>query len=315
MRTPVPRTIITCTVTGTLATKKRMPFLPVTPAQIADASWEAASVGASVVHLQLRDPSTGEPCTNLGLYHEVVERIRRDSPDLIINLTVEPAVRFVTQQHHKKVVVPAARLGFHELQIEDIAGIRPDICTVGFSTRGAAGDVAVNAPANARRMARVVREAGVKPEIEIFDAGDIALLHELLADGTLAGPVVCLVVMGMKRGFQSSPETIIHARNLLPSDSHFTAIGMGRSSFESVALSYLSGGHARVGIDDAIHLRPRVPAASSGLLVQKARRIVEDLGGEIASPEEARAILGLCPLRDARVSTRLLRSPPGTEPQ
>jgi uncharacterized protein (DUF849 family) len=142
-------------------------------------------------------------------------------------------------------------------------------------------------------MAKVVGASGVKPEIELFDSGDIALMHDLLQDGTLAGPVLCSFVMGVRYGFQPSPETVLYARNLLPADAQFTAIGIGRTAFQSVALSYLAGGHVRVGLEDSVYLDRGVLASSNAAMVEKARRIVGDLGGQIASPREAREIIGL----------------------
>jgi uncharacterized protein (DUF849 family) len=99
--------------------------------------------------------------------------------------------------------------------------------------------------------------------------------------------------MGVRYGFQASPETVLYARNLLPRDAEFTAIGIGKASFTSVAQSYLAGGHVRVGLEDAVYLSRGQLATSNGEMVAKARRIVEDLGGTIANPQEARTILGL----------------------
>jgi 3-dehydrocarnitine:acetyl-CoA trimethylamine transferase len=139
----------------------------------------------------------------------------------------------------------------------------------------------------------VIAEAGVKPEIELFDSGDIALMNDLLADGTLQGPPLCSFVMGVRYGFQASPETVLYARNLLPRDAEFTAIGIGKASFTSVAQSYLAGGHVRVGLEDSVYLSRGQLATSNAEMVAKAHRIVEDLGGAIANPQEARVILGL----------------------
>jgi uncharacterized protein (DUF849 family) len=133
----------------------------------------------------------------------------------------------------------------------------------------------------------------VKPEIELFDSGDIALMHDLLKDGTLSGTPLCSFVTGVRYGFQPGMETVLYARNLLPAGAPFTAIGIGRASFPTVALSYLAGGHVRVGLEDGIYLSRGLLAPSNAALVTKARRIVEDLGGEIASPVEACDILGL----------------------
>src|SRR5205085_5709922 len=124
-------------------------------------------------------------------------------------------------------------------------------------------EVVINTPKNIRRMAKVIREAGVKPEIELFDSGDIALCHDLLADGTLTGPILSSVVMGVKYGFQPSPETLLYARSLLPAGSAFTGFGIGRWAFPMVAQSYLMGGHVRVGLEDAVFMEKGVLAPSN----------------------------------------------------
>jgi uncharacterized protein (DUF849 family) len=118
-------------------------------------------------------------------------------------------------------------------------------------------------------------------------------MHDLLKDGTLTGKQLCSFVMGVRYGFQPSPESVIYARNLLPPDAEFTAIGIGRSSFTMAAQSYLAGGHARVGLEDAVYLSKGVLATSNAVMVEKARRMLEDLGAQIASPREAREIIGL----------------------
>ena len=158
------------------------------------------------------------------------------------------------------------------------------------------GQVVINTPGNVRRLAKVINAAGVKPEIELFDSGDIALMHDLLGEGTIKGPLLTSFVLGVKYSFQPGPETVLYARNLLPADAQFTAIGVGRSI---LALSYLAGGHVRVGLEDSVNLAKGELAPSNASMVEKARRIVQDLGGQIASPAEARAIVGL-PARATR---------------
>jgi uncharacterized protein (DUF849 family) len=155
------------------------------------------------------------------------------------------------------------------------------------------GQVVINTPGNVRRMARVIREAGSRPEIELFDSGDIALLHDLIADGTLEPAPLCSFVMGVRYGFQPAPETILYARGLLPAGSTFTAIGIGRHVFTAAAGSFLAGGHVRVGLEDGVYLTRGALAPSNAAMVAKARRIVEDLGGAVATAAEARAMLGL----------------------
>ena len=293
MRKPVDKVIITCAVTGNLTTPEQTPHLPITPQEIAEACLGAAEAGAAIAHIHVRDPATGRPSMEVAHYREVIERIRARNSELILNLTTGPGGRFVPSPDDPKIAGPGTTLVVPEKRVEHIALLKPDICTLDLNTMNSGGQVVINTPANVRRMANVIREAGVKPEIELFDSGDIAMMHDLLKDGTLSGSVLCSLVMGVSYGFQPGPETVIYARNLLPSDAQFTSIGTGRSAFATVAQSYLAGGHVRVGIEDAVYLSKGVLAPSNAAMVEKARRIVEDLGGQIASARETREIIGL----------------------
>jgi len=299
MRSPRDNVIITCAVTGNLTTPEQTPYLPITPEQIADACLGAANAGASIVHIHVRDPLTGQPSMSLDHYVDVVQRIRARNPELILNITTGPGGRFVPSKDDPKVAAEGTTLMMPEKRVEHIAALRPDICTLDLNTMNSGREVVINTPGNVRRMAKVITEVGVKPEIELFDSGDIALMHDLLADGTLQGPVLCSFVMGVRYGFQPAPETVLYARDLLPHDSEFTAIGIGKAAFTTVAQSYLAGGHVRVGLEDSVYLSRGRLATSNAELVAKARRIVEDLGGTIATVKEARRIVGL-PMRSAK---------------
>jgi uncharacterized protein (DUF849 family) len=293
MRFPRDKVIITCAVTGNLTTPEQTPHLPITPEQIADACLGAADAGAAIVHIHVRDPLTGRPSMSLDHYVEVVKRIRSSNSDLILNITTGPGGRFVPSQNDPKVAAPGTTLMVPEERVAHIAALRPDICTLDLNTMNSGKEVVINTPSNVRRMAKVIADSGVKPEIELFDSGDIALMRDLVADGTLQGPVLCSFVMGVRYGFQPGPETVLYARDLLPNDSEFTAIGIGKAAFTSVAQSYLAGGHVRVGLEDSVYLSRGRLATSNAEMVAKARRIVEDLGGTIATIAEARQIAGL----------------------
>lgn len=295
MRSPPDKVIITCAVTGNLTTPEQTPHLPITPEQIADACLGAADAGAAIVHIHVRDPLTGRPSMLLDHYVEVVQRIRARNPELILNITTGPGGRFVPSQDDPKVAAAGTTLMVPEKRVEHIAVLRPDICTLDFNTMNSGREVVINTPGNVRRMAKVISDAGVKPEIELFDSGDIALMRDLLADATLQGPVLCSFVMGVRYGFQPAPETVLYARNLLPHDAEFTAIGIGKAAFTTVAQSYLAGGHVRVGLEDSVYLSRGRLATSNAEMVSKARRIVEDLGGVVATVAETRKIVGLPP--------------------
>jgi uncharacterized protein (DUF849 family) len=287
------KTIITCAVTGNLTKPEQHPALPITPEQIATAALEAAQAGAAVAHIHVRDPATGRPSMDLELYREVMRLIRAADRELIINLTTGPGGRFIPSDDDPKVAAPGTTLLPPEKRVEHIAELRPDICSLDLNTMNSGGDVVINTPKNVRKMAHVIREAGVKPELEIFDSGDLHLALDLIKDGTLDGPGLWTFVMGVKYGFAATPETLLYARNFLPSGAAWSAFGIGRAEFPIVAQAWLAGGHVRVGLEDNLYLSKGVLAASNAELVARARDIVISLGGEIATAAEAREQLGL----------------------
>ena len=287
------KTIITCAVTGNLTKPEQHPGLPVTPRQIATAALEAAQAGAAVAHIHVRDPATGRPSMDVELYREVIRLIREVDKTLVINLTTGPGGRFIPSDEDPKIAAPGTTLLPPEKRVEHIAALRPDICSLDLNTMNSGGDVVINTPKNVRRMANVIREAGVKPELEIFDSGDLHLAVDLIKEGVLDGPGLWTFVMGVKYGFAATPETLLYARNFLPQGAAWSAFGIGRAEFPIVGQAWLAGGHVRVGLEDNIYLSKGVLAESNAVLVARARDIVLSLGGEIATAAEARAQLGL----------------------
>jgi uncharacterized protein (DUF849 family) len=290
------KTFLTCAVTGNITTPDQTPHLPVTPAQIASECLAAAEAGAAAGHIHVRDPLTGNPSMALELYREVFDTIRRANPELIINLTTGPGGRFIPSVDDPRVAAPGSTLVQPEKRVEHVRVLKPDVCSLDLNTMNSRGDVVINTPRNVRIMAKIMREAGVKPELEIFDSGDMHLARDLIADGTLEGPGMWTFVTGVKYGFSSSPETLLYARSLLPAGAIWSAFGIGRFEFPIVAQAWLAGGHVRVGMEDNIYLEKGVLAQSNAELVLKAKRIIEDLGGALATPREARALLNL-PIR------------------
>jgi uncharacterized protein (DUF849 family) len=290
---PLPKVLITAAVTGNLTTPDQTPHLPITPRQIATACLESAEAGAAIAHIHVRDPATGKPSMELELYREVVALIRAQNTSLILNLTTGPGGRYVPLPDDPATAGPGTTLVRPDVRVEHIAALKPDICTLDLNTMNSGGQVVINTPGNVRRMAKVIRAAGVRPEIELFDSGDIALLHDLIADGTLAPAPLVSFVMGVRYGFQPSLETILYARSQFPAGCPFTSIGIGRHVFTTVAGSYLAGGHVRVGLEDGVYISRGELAPSNAAMVTKARGIVESLGGVIATAAEARSMLDL----------------------
>jgi uncharacterized protein (DUF849 family) len=286
-------TIITCAVTGNHTTREQNPNLPVTPEEIATACLEAAEAGAAIVHVHVRDPRSGAPSMAVALYADVVDRLRRAMPELVINLTTGPGGRFQPSRNDPAVAGPRTNLLPPEARVKHIQTIRPDIATLDLNTMTSGQEVVINTPENLRLMASMIREAGVLPELELFDSGDVALAVDLINDGTLAQNPLCSIVTGVKYGFQPSPETALYARSLLPPGAVWTAFATGRWAFPMAAQSYIAGGNVRIGLEDAVYLSKGRLASSNAEMVAKARRIVEDLGGEVASCRQVRRQLGL----------------------
>jgi uncharacterized protein (DUF849 family) len=289
---PHPKVIITCAITGNLTRPEQSPFLPITPPQIADSALEAAEAGASIAHIHVRDPETGRPSMSIDLYRDVMDRIRAKNPKLIINLTTGPGGRFVPSEEDPKVAGPGTTLMAPEKRVEHVEILRPEICTLDLNTMNSGGQVVINTPTNVRKMAARIRAVGVMPELELFDSGDCHLARDLIAEGVLQGPGLFSLVLGVKYGFDASSETMLYGRSLLPPGAIWSGFGIGRSEFPMVAQAWLFGGHVRVGMEDNLYLSKGVLAKSNAELVTHAAAILKSLGASIASPAEARAMLG-----------------------
>ncbi|MES2977371.1 MAG: 3-keto-5-aminohexanoate cleavage protein [Pseudomonadota bacterium] len=288
-------TILTCAVTGNLTKPDQTPYLPITPGQISDACLEAAEAGAASVHIHVRDPATGAPSMDLELYGRVVEDLRRHRPELIINLTTGPGGRFVPGEDDPRVAGPGTTLLKPELRVAHIAALRPDICSLDLNTMNSGDQVVMNTPRNVRRMAEIIRAHQVVPELECFDTGDLVLAQALIEEGVLEGPGLYTFVMGVRYSLPFTPSAMQLARSLIDTSAVWSAFAVGRHAFAAVAQAYLLGGHVRIGLEDTIYLDKGVLAKSNAELVMKARRIVEDLGGQLATSTEARNLWGLRP--------------------
>jgi uncharacterized protein (DUF849 family) len=286
------KTILSCAVTGNQTTLAQHPGLPCTPVQIATACIDAAKAGAAITHIHVRYED-GRPSMELGHYREVVDRIRDSGVDVIINLTTGPGGRFVPSKDEPKIAAPASTLTHPMKRVEHVLALKPEICTLDLNTMWSGAAVVINSPDNVTIMAKAMKEAGSKPELEVFDSGDIGLAKVLIEQGVLDTPALFQIVTGIRYGFEPSPETMMYARNLLPKGSQWAGFGIGRMAFPMVAQAFLLGGHVRIGLEDAVQIRKGVLAPDNAAMVKKAAQIVDELGGELATVKEARQILGL----------------------
>jgi uncharacterized protein (DUF849 family) len=284
--------IITCALTGA-GPLSQNPNQPVTPRQIAESGLAAAEAGAAILHVHVRDPETGAFSGELAHYEEAVERIREQNKDVILNLTTGLGSGFYPAD---RMLPDTAGPGTHiwsvEKRIEHVLKLKPEICTLDLVTAQVFDGVVISLEPVLAEMAKRVRAVGVKPEIELFDSGDAVLAKHLIDKGALDGPGMYSFVMGLNFTMPATPETMLYTRNLLPAGAVWQGFGIGRNQFPMAVQSCLLGGHVRVGMEDNVFISRGEFAQSNAQLVKKVRGLVEALGPSIATPTEARRLLG-----------------------
>ncbi len=287
---------ITCAITGAGDTSGISDKVPVTPEEIADSAIEAAKAGAAIVHIHVRDPKTGKGARAPYLYREVVERIRASKVDVVLNLTTGMGGDLVLGSANNPLppIAGTDMAGVTE-RLEHIAELRPEICTLDAGTMNfAAGGeyIMVNTPGMVRAMAAGIKELGVKPEIEIFDTGDLVLTKELIAEGLIDSRAMMQLCMGIPYGAPNDLHTITAMVSQLPESIIFSAFSIGRFQLTYAALAPILGGNIRVGLEDNLYLS-RGTFATNAQLVDRARTIAEAQNIKILGPSAVREKLGL----------------------
>lgn len=290
------KVLLTCAVTGNAPFNPKHPNFPVTPKEIAASTIEAAKAGASIAHLHVRDPETTEGSRDVGLFREVVDRVREYDTDIVINLTAGLGAFLLPDPEDESRALPESDVIGVEERIEHLADCLPEIAsldvTTGNQVEGPMEFVYLNTTRTLRAMAKRFQELGVKPELEVFQAGDVLFANQLVKEGLIDGTPMYQFVLGVLWGAPADTETMIYMRNLLPETCHWGALGLGRMEFPIAAQSVLLGGNVRVGLEDNMYLERGV-FASNGQLVERAVQVIENLGCEVATPNEARQLLEL----------------------
>ena len=290
------KVMVTCAVTGENQYNRKHPKFPVTPEQIADAALEAEQAGACAVHLHVRDPKSGTGTRDVGLFKQMVECVRARGVKAILNVTCGGGAFFRPDPLNEARAGTSTDMASAEERVRHIEQTLPDMCSIDVTTQnqvdGGEDFVYMNTPFTLRKMAARFKELGVKPEIEVFAPGDILLATQLIKEGLFAGRPMFQIVMGNLWGLPATPETMIYMRNLLPDDCNWAAFGIARDQMRMVAQSTLLGGHCRVGLEDNLYLERGV-FATNGQLVERAVQIIRNLGDDVASPDEAREIIGI----------------------
>lgn len=296
-----PEVFITCAVTGDDPKATKSPHCAVTPTQIAAAAIAAAEAGAAIVHIHVRNPDTGEFSMETRHYREVVKKIRDSKTDVIVNLTCgmggyivvgengladtpAPGSDFVTQEERMKHVIDLCQEGLY----------RPDIATLDCGTLnfGDGNRAYVSTPNYLRKGAQIVRDLGVKPELEVFDTGNLWFVKQLIKEGLLDAPALVQLCTGIAYGVPADVGHLLAMVNSLPEGCIWSSFAVSRMQMPWVAQSVLLGGNVRVGLEDNLYLSKGV-YATNAQLVTRARTIIEAMGARILTPSETRARLRL----------------------
>ena len=284
--------IITCAVTGSGETAEKHPDLPKSPEQIAAAAIEAAEAGAAVAHIHVRDPQTGEAGRKLEWYQEVVERVRASSTDVVLNLTAGMGGDFMPDKEDPGKGGPGTDMATPDERLAHVKKLHPEICTLDCGTQNYSTTAYVSTPDMLREMAKIIQELGVKPEIEVFELGQIWFAKQLIKEGLIGEPPLFQLCMGIPWTAEANAENMLALRNMLPENSVWAGFGISRMQMPMVAQAMILGGNVRVGLEDNLYLKRGV-LASNGQLVERAVEIIERLGGSIVSPQQTREKLGL----------------------
>ena len=296
-----PDVIITCAITGDDTRVTKSPHCPITPEQIATAAIEAAHAGAAIVHIHLRDPDSGEFSMATRHYREVVKRIRESKVEVLVNLTCGMG-GYICIGKHGLTDTPAAGTDFvsqedrmrHVIELCAEGLYRPDIATLDCGTLnfGDGNRAYISTPDYVREGAGILRDLGVKAELEVFDTGNLWFVKQLIKEGLIPAPAMIQLCTGIAYGVPADTGHLLAMVNTLPPECVWSSFAVSRMQMPWVAQSVLLGGNVRVGLEDNLYLSRRV-YASNAQLVEKARTIVEAMGARIVSPAQVRERLQL----------------------
>jgi 3-keto-5-aminohexanoate cleavage enzyme len=278
------KTIVTAALTGVIATRDQCPAIPYTPREIAEEAGRAADAGAAIVHIHARTPE-GAADWRLETFAEIFAEVRART-DVIINFSTGA------------VGIPP------EERIAHVRDLRPEMAALNMGSMNYAiysekrkvfhhDHVFANPFKDIQFFLEAMNQAGVRPEMECFDAGHIGNTRPLIDMGVLRPPFQFSLVMGVLGGIPGTTRHLVDQVDSLPPASHWQVIGISLNQWPLVAAAITMGGNVRVGLEDNFYLEEGKMAKSNGDMVEKVTRLARDLGREVASISEARASLGL----------------------
>lgn len=265
--------IITAALTGAEVTREQQPALPITPEEIAAAAKECREAGVSIVHVHARDKE-GQPTQDINVYREIKDKI-----EACCDVIFQPSTGGATWHSPEERLQPVE--------------LKPEMATLSCGTSNFGDDVFMNKQSMMETFAIRMKELGVKPELEIFERGMIENAMKLVKKGLIEGPLHFDFVLGVPGACPGTAEDLLFMKNLIPAGSTWTVAGIGRHELPLGTLAIALGGHVRIGFEDNIFYSKGVLAESNAQLAARIARISREFGREVATPDEARAILGI----------------------
>ncbi len=269
------KTIITVATTGSWPTRTDNPHIPMTPTEIADDVYRCWQAGAAIAHLHMRDEA-GMPTMRLDLFEEAVTLIRKKC-DIIINLTTSGDDYADNQQRQAHLIKLHPEMASY------------DAGTMNWQHRG----LFVNHPAFLEELGMTMQREGVKPEVEIFDAGMVYNALHYIKEGVLQSPLHFQFVLGAAGGMTATVSNLVYLHSLIPTDSTWSALGIGKGSMPILLATLSMGGHVRVGMEDNVYFQYGQLAQSNEQFVRRAAELIRIKGSRPATPDEAREILNI----------------------
>ncbi|KUO65299.1 MAG: 3-keto-5-aminohexanoate cleavage protein [Gracilibacter sp. BRH_c7a] len=269
------KVILTVAPTGAWPTKKETPYVPLQPEEIAAEVFACYQAGASVAHIHVRDDED-KASMSFEKFEKTV-RLIRERCDIVLNLTTSGGLGLSDEERMKP---------FMELKPE-MASYDCGSMNWGHSS------VFINSPSFLEKLGMTMKEIGVKPEIEVFDAGMVYNAEYYLNKGILDSPPHYQFVLGAPGGMSATVENLVFLKSRIPETATWSALGIGKGHLPILYTSLALGGNIRVGMEDNIYYSKGVLAKSNVEFVERAKRIAAELGKEIATPDETRELLGL----------------------
>jgi hypothetical protein len=286
--------IISCAVTGGSVEATRINrHVPITPEQIASECIAAARAGAHITHIHVREPDTGKATLEPKYFREVVQRIRDSDVDVLINLSIGFGGIFIPSSDDPRRASINSNITTPEERVGHVLELQPDLCSLDVVSMNLDASAFINVPQHLDRMVNLITDAGVKPELEVFDHGHLRLAADMVRRGLVKAPPLFQLCLGVNWGAPADTETMLLMRNQLPAGAVWAGFGISRQQFPMAAQAVILGGHVRVGLEDNLYLTQGQLSPGNAPLVERAVQIIQSVGERPASMAEARQLLGI----------------------